>query len=88
MAYEPKDMTITLFSNKKREKEGDPNATGSGLVDGRKVWASAWTNTSKSGEKYQKISIKWADERAQEITDQVQSGSLADELGDSTDVPF
>jgi uncharacterized protein (DUF736 family) len=55
MAYEQKDNDGVLFPNKERRGEKDPNARGSGIVNGQEVWIAAWTNTSKSGDKYQSL---------------------------------
>ena len=86
MAYEQKSMSGVLFKNDRREKETHPHATGRILLDdGRTLWVSAWTKDGKKG-KFQSLSVKWADERAAEIREEVRDNSLADELDD--DLPF
>ena len=55
--YEQKDMEGALFGNKEKVAETDPNAKGSALIDGVEYWVNAWTNISKAGEKYQKLSF-------------------------------
>ena len=56
MAYEKKDMSGSLFANKKKTRDSDPNAKGDCLIDGVEYWISAWTNTAKSsGERYQAL---------------------------------
>ena len=57
MAYEPKDDTITLFMNDKKENERHPLMTGKGLVEGKQFRAAAWKNTSKSGKSYMTIKL-------------------------------
>jgi len=57
--FEPKDNTITLWVNDKRESEKSPNMTGKGLVNGKEVRAAAWKNTSQKGSNY--LSIKLSD---------------------------
>ena len=36
--------------------------TGNGMVDNKSVKCSAWTNTTKAGEKWIKVSIKHEDD--------------------------
>lgn len=55
--YEQKENEGALFANKEKAKDTDPNAKGSALIDGVEYWVNAWTNTSKAGDKYQKISF-------------------------------
>lgn len=55
--YEQKENEGALFVNKEKAKDTDPNAKGSALIDGVEYWVNAWTNTSKAGDKYQKISF-------------------------------
>ena len=61
--YEQKDNEGALFINKKKKKDTDPNVSGGALIDGVEYWVSAWTNTSKAGEKYQKLSFTPKDEQ-------------------------
>ena len=59
-----------LFANK--DRQGDqPNARGNINIDGVEYWLSAWTKTSKSGERYQSLSVKRKEERqaAQPVAD-------------------
>lgn len=44
-----------IFKNNKKTTESQPNAKGEALIDGVEYWISAWTNTSKKGELYQKL---------------------------------
>ncbi len=81
--FEPKDMTGTLFKNDRKEKDTHPNMTGSAVIDGRKVYISAWTKEGAKG-RFQSLSFKWADEaRAPEPE---RRGSMKDQLDDK--VPF
>jgi hypothetical protein len=84
MAYETKDNSGSLFRNDKREKESHPHATGTAIIDGVAYWVSAWTKEGKNG-KFQSLSFKRKEERAQEIR-QEERGSFRDEVLD--DLPF
>lgn len=86
MAFEQKPMSGVLFKNDRREKETHPHATGRILLDdGRTLWVSAWTKDGKKG-KFQSLSVKWADERAAEIREEVRQEDFADNMPD--EIPF
>jgi hypothetical protein len=63
MAFEPKNMTASLFRNEKKEKDTHPDLTGSGLIDGRKVFLSAWSKRTKDGDKFLSLSFKYAEDQ-------------------------
>lgn len=52
MAYEPKDMTFSLFPNKDKKTDKHPNLTGTALIDGVAYFIDGWTNTDRNGNKY------------------------------------
>ena len=79
--YQQKDNTGALFANDKREKETQPNAKGSAMIDGVEYWVSAWTNTSSKGTKYQSIKFERKSDKF-DNTAELQAESLQD------DVPF
>jgi hypothetical protein len=60
--YKIKDFSGSLFKNDKRDKETSPHAKGSAVIDGVEYWMSAWTNTAKSGQRYQSLSFQRKDE--------------------------
>ena len=47
-----------LFKNDKRETENHPHAKGSINIEGKEYWLSAWTQTSKAGDRYQSLSAQ------------------------------
>lgn len=79
--YEQKDNSGALFANDKREKETQPNAKGSAMIDGVEYWVSAWTNTSSKGTKYQSLKFERKDQLFNN-TAELQAEALND------DVPF
>lgn len=86
MAFEERDMTGFLFKNDRREKDTQPHMQGYLIVDGRKLWVSAWTKNGTKG-RFQSLSCNWADERAREIVkDSRSQPDLNDEMSD--EIPF
>ena len=61
--FETKPNTGAIFSNKKRTADNQPNARGDCVVvcphcgTSSKLLISAWTNTTKAGEKYQRLKL-------------------------------
>lgn len=55
--FKQRDMSGTLFKNDKREKETQPNAKGTALIDGVEYYISAWTKEGKAG-KFQSLSFE------------------------------
>ena len=53
---ESKDMSGVLFPVENKQSDNHPNLTGNIVINGEKIYLSAWTNTSKNGKKY--ISLK------------------------------
>lgn len=51
-----------IFINKKRTNDNQPHMRGEINVNGVDYWISAWTKTSKNGEKYQSLSVTLKDE--------------------------
>lgn len=64
MTYELRDGQGSLFKNSKREKETHPNATGTAMIGGKVYYVSAWTKTTKGGDKFQSLAFKEKNERS------------------------
>jgi uncharacterized protein (DUF736 family) len=84
MAYEPKDMTGSLFVNDKKESDKHPDSRGSALIDGVEYWVSAWREESKSGVKYLSMKYQRKDQRGS-VRDEARQEPQPD-LDD--DIPF
>ena len=61
MAFEQKNNSGALFKNERREKDSQPNATGTSTIDGVKYRISAWTKEGQKG-KWQSLSFTRADD--------------------------
>src|SRR5688572_15606183 len=44
MAFEPKDMTFSLFPNKDKKTDKHPNLTGTAIINGAAYFIDGWTN--------------------------------------------
>lgn len=53
-----------LFANKDRKTDKHPNATGTLNVGGAEYRISAWTKTSKAGDRYQSLSVEPKEQQA------------------------
>jgi hypothetical protein len=58
MAYEQRDNSGSLFRNDRKEKDTQPDYTGTGMYGGQEIRISAWLKTSKAGKKFLSLSIQ------------------------------
>ena len=82
MAYEQRDNTGSLFKNEKKESDKHPDYTGTGMIEGKEYWFSAWIKTSAKGSKFMSLSFKPKD--FAQKRDPISSGR--DDMND--DIPF
>jgi len=57
MPYEHKEGRFSLFPNRKKKNEKDPDYTGKGMVDGEICYFSAWVNQKEDNEQWLSCSI-------------------------------
>lgn len=89
MPYEQRDMSGSLFKNKRKEKEKHPDTQGSCQIDGVDYWISGWTKTTQAGEKWVSLEFKRKDqqqEAAQPTTDKQKAAKAVSDL--DSDIPF
>jgi hypothetical protein len=78
-----------LFSNKDRDSDSKPNAKGSINIEGVEYWLSAWTNTDKNGNKYQKLSVQAKEQAHNNGMQQANNAQQAPPIDDlDSDIPF
>jgi len=73
-----------LFKNDKRETENHPHAKGEINIEGKVYWLSAWTQTSKAGDRYQSLSVQpkeTVESAVSKVAEQVTEGF-------DDDIPF
>jgi len=49
MSYEPRDNSLTLFPNDRKDKPNQPDYRGDGMVNGVPVKLSGWKKIGKNG---------------------------------------
>ena len=52
MAFEQREGGISIFKNQYKEREGQPDYTGSALIDGKKKQISCWLKETRNGDKF------------------------------------
>lgn len=70
MAYNKKENTGVLFKNDKKEKEKQPDYTGSALIDGKTIRISAWINEGTKG-KYMSLYFQQPHESTKQSSNDV-----------------
>jgi hypothetical protein len=66
MAFEHKENSGSLFTNSKKNKDTQPDYTGTINIDGTLYQISAWKNEAKSGKKYFGLKVQLPLVRTQE----------------------
>jgi uncharacterized protein (DUF736 family) len=79
--YEQRDGTGSLFKNDEKLTEAHPDYKGSCMIDGKKLYISAWIKESKEGMKYMSLSI-------QPPLQKSSSTKPAKRQPDNEDIPF
>lgn len=82
MAYDNTNRGA-LFKNERKEKETQPDYTGSLNVDGVEFFLDAWLKTADSGRKFMSVSVKRKDKQASAPKPAPRSAPKADD-----DIPF
>lgn len=80
MSQYDNNMTGALFANKDRKSDKHPNARGSCEIDGKEYWVSAWTKTSKNGERYQSLAFTAKEEQTDKPAPAAGGNDFDDEI--------
>ena len=83
MAYETKELSGSMFKNRRKEKDTHPDLTGEAKIDGKLYWVSGWKKTDKNGDTW--ISFAFKEKDFTPAKEAVQS-SVPEEFSDS--IPF
>lgn len=76
MTYETKDMTGSLFTNNRKEKDTHPDRNGSARIDGHDYWVSGWIKQGKDGKPWLSLAFKRKDGSADRpVMDNTRAGA-------------
>lgn len=79
--YELRDMSGTAFKNKRKERESQPDYTGTAMVHGVEMWINVWyKGKDKNGDPWFSYAFKDKEPR--------QEQPKAQQADDDGDVPF
>lgn len=74
-----KDMTGVLFINDRRENDKQPNMTGHFIVNGQKIWLSAWTNHSDNVTGGRYLALKGKPDDSGKVERELQAQEVKDD---------
>lgn len=61
MTYETKNLSGSVFTNTRREKDTHPHFTGEAKIEGKIYWVNCWQKTDKNGRPWFSFSFKEKD---------------------------
>jgi len=89
MAYEPKEMSGSLFKNDRREKDTQPNLQGSAMIDGVEYWVSGWTKARDNGDKWISLAFKRKEEKRGGVQAEPKAAKKPSKFDDmDDDIPY
>lgn len=91
MAFEKRDLSGALFTNKDRKTDNHPNMNGYVMVEGKEYWLSGWTKDGEKG-RWISLALKPKEEQPQQKRQERTSYDEPDKGGASAylddDIPF
>ena len=84
MAYEARDMSGSVFVNDRKERDNQPDRTGSCMIDGVEYWVNGWVKKDKNGKPWMSLAFKRKDAPA---AGRAPSAPVTPALGEE-DIPF
>jgi hypothetical protein len=79
--FEQRDMSGSLFINKRKTTERHPDRNGSCMIDGTEYWVSGWLKKTKAGDPWLSLAFT-----PKEVT--TESKSTPHDPDVDEDVPF
>lgn len=76
MSYQHKPNSGSLFKNKEKTQDKQPDYKGDGIVNGKEVWLSGWINKKRDGEVYLGIKFEEKQPKKPEETPPSQNTSI------------
>ena len=96
MSYEPKDGDISVFKNRKKEKENHPDYTGKAQINGETWYVSFWIKQKDGGDAFFSGQIQQKKEQSSNAVDPINpepgqvviQDKVPQSIDDSSDLPF
>lgn len=85
--YETKDLSGSMFTNSRKEKQTHPDFNGSIRIEGRDYWLSGWKKQGRSGE-WWSLAFKPKDGEAPPFRAKGSSPAPSSKILDGDDIPF
>lgn len=83
MAYEARDMSGSIFVNDRKERENQPDRTGSCMIDGVEYWVNGWMKKHKNGKPWMSLAFKRKDAPSAKAPAAPQTPAIGED-----DIPF
>jgi hypothetical protein len=58
MAYETKELSGSVFTNTRKERDTHPDYTGEAKIEGKLYWVNCWQKTDKNGKPWFSFALK------------------------------
>lgn len=58
MSFEQKDNSGSIFNNDRKERDAQPDRTGSAMIGGVAYWVSGWVKQDRNGNQYLSLAFK------------------------------
>ncbi len=84
--YEQKDNSGSIFNNGRKDKDTQPDRTGSAMVDGIEYWISGWVKKDKNGNPWMSLAFKRKD-AAPQTRSMASKGRPADPISTGRPLP-
>jgi uncharacterized protein (DUF736 family) len=88
MAFELRELSGSVFKNKKKEKDSHPDLTGEAKIGGVIYWVNAWRKTDKNGNEWISFAFKEKDFTAAKEAVKEKPTSRVDDFDDFDTIPF
>lgn len=85
MAYETRELSGSIFRNKKKNTDKHPDLTGEAKIDGKTYWVNGWKKTDKNGDTW--VSLAFKEKDFSEAIPKEPQASVAEDMSDDP-IPF
>jgi uncharacterized protein (DUF736 family) len=86
VTYEIKELSGSVFKNKRKEKDTHPDYQGSIKIEGVEYWLSGWKKQKQDGEAWISLAFK-PKEAKQPVASPAETAAAARKTGAFADMP-